>query len=395
MVSVTSSPRAGTAKPLVTRPERRSVSAAEAAPAIVKAGATAQMGWLADLVMVLCGLWLTGGAFLDGWAHRNLPILESFFTPWHAALYSGYGVCATWILWQIVRNHRAGYSGLSALPRGYRLGLAGVFVFAAGGLGDMLWHLRFGIEKNLDALLSPTHLLLFFGVALILTSPLRSQWARTEVQAPSFIQFLPALLSMAIVLSFASFMTMYLWGTAQDFPVLKARYFAQFYSARRDVVYATQQAGLSGMIVTNVMLLAPVLFLLRRWRLPFGSITFLYTFVGVLMSGLLAFRHIPTVVFPGTIAGLAADVLLLVLRPTYSRPLPLRLFAVSVPVVLWGSYFAAEALTRGLGWSTELWSGLVVWNALAGLGLSLMMAPPAWSPVPVAPAPEAVGSSIG
>src|SRR5260370_1093228 len=39
-------------------------------------------------VIVLC-TWLMAGAYLDSWAHRHLARLETFFTPWHAVLYSG------------------------------------------------------------------------------------------------------------------------------------------------------------------------------------------------------------------------------------------------------------------------------------------------------------------
>src|SRR5262245_17164104 len=39
--------------------------------------------------------WLVGGFWLDGWAHHAVPQLETFFTPWHAALYSGFLALAT------------------------------------------------------------------------------------------------------------------------------------------------------------------------------------------------------------------------------------------------------------------------------------------------------------
>ncbi len=41
-------------------------------------------------VYVFFGLWLLAGLSLDGWAHRNRPELESFFTPWHAVFYAGF-----------------------------------------------------------------------------------------------------------------------------------------------------------------------------------------------------------------------------------------------------------------------------------------------------------------
>src|SRR5262249_25135566 len=52
----------------------------EAAPA---AGARAAP--LFDWLIGLLSCWLTGGLFLDGWAHNHLGSMETFFTPWHAA----------------------------------------------------------------------------------------------------------------------------------------------------------------------------------------------------------------------------------------------------------------------------------------------------------------------
>src|SRR5437773_2461467 len=62
----------------------------------------AQASWRDNLVTVLLAFWFAVGVFVDGWAHNNLVALESFFTPWHALLYSGYGVCSAWILWLVV-----------------------------------------------------------------------------------------------------------------------------------------------------------------------------------------------------------------------------------------------------------------------------------------------------
>ncbi len=58
-------------------------------------------------------------------------------------------------------------------------GGAGAAVFLIGGALDLLWHTLFGIERGVDALLSPTHLLLATGGILIVTGPLRAAWRRT------------------------------------------------------------------------------------------------------------------------------------------------------------------------------------------------------------------------
>jgi hypothetical protein len=51
-------------------------------------------------------------------------------------------------------------SGRRALSAGYGLSLLGALIFIVGIMGDLVWHTLFGIEVDLVALLSPTHLLL-------------------------------------------------------------------------------------------------------------------------------------------------------------------------------------------------------------------------------------------
>ena len=62
------------------------------------------------------------------------------------------------------------------LPAGCGLAAIGIGVFAVGGIGDGIWPTIFGVESSLDALLSPTHLLLLVGMAAVLTAPLRAAW---------------------------------------------------------------------------------------------------------------------------------------------------------------------------------------------------------------------------
>src|SRR6266508_3553037 len=145
----------------------------------VKAGTPAATGASrpAHLVTVALSAWLIGGLFLDGWAHNTRPQLETFFTPWHAMFYSGYVAAAAWMGWSVWSRHHAGTAWRDAVPAGYGPAVAGLALFAVSGLGDMAWHLAFGIEQDVAALLSPTHLGLFTGGFLVVTAPLRSVWA--------------------------------------------------------------------------------------------------------------------------------------------------------------------------------------------------------------------------
>jgi len=154
-----------------------------------------------DLVTELLGLWLVLAVFLDGWAHINLPSLETFFTPWHAVLYAGYGAVALLLGAVLAANMLRRYAWVEAMPPGYLPGLFGAAVFALGGVGDMFWHTLFGIERNMEALLSPTHLLLALGAALMVTSPPRAAWRRPAGHSRGWRGQAPILIGLALLLA--------------------------------------------------------------------------------------------------------------------------------------------------------------------------------------------------
>src|SRR5712691_8966606 len=158
---------------------------------------------------ILCTL-LIGGVYLDGWAHAHGKVDSTFFTPWHAVLYSGFAIVGAFLILNLVRNRIKGYPWLDALPPGYNVSLLGVIIFAVGGVLDMIWHILFGIEQSVDALLSPTHLMLALGIVLMVTGPLRAAWLRfPRDKVDGSVKLLPAVLSIALVLSLFAFLTEY------------------------------------------------------------------------------------------------------------------------------------------------------------------------------------------
>lgn len=330
---------------------------------------------------MLFGAWLVIGIFVDGWAHNN-DKPESFFTPWHGLFYSGFTVCAAWMCWQVLRNQRGGARGLAAVPVGYGLGLLGVAIFAGGGVGDLAWHSVFGIEVDLEALLSPSHLVLFVGGLLVITSPLRAAWARPSTSSPTFGQLLPALLSTTLTTALVAFFLMsyspWLTNAAQHEPYL-------FIQEQLDprfgdwLVEEVQLEGLAAILLTTLVVMVPALLLLRRWRLPFGSLTLLFGSVATLSAAIESFDTGWTFL-AGVIGGLAADLLVRRLNPSPRRPWAVRLFAFAAPVCVWLCYFALLGLEFSVGWSVELWAGVTVLAGLASVGASFVTAPPALPP---------------
>ncbi len=352
-------------------------------PAQAPAG---RMSRQADLVTVALSAWLIGGLFLDGWAHNTRPQLETFFTPWHAMFYSGYVAAAAWMGWSVWSRHHAGTAWRDAVPAGYGPAVAGLALFAVSGLGDMAWHLAFGIEQDVAALLSPTHLGLFTGGFLVVTAPLRSVWADPSLGRRAGLgALLPAVASAALAGSGIGFMFMYL-HPAFDNIVSRDHwtFLAQFFTpAQYEYVDNLNVAvGVAGFVLATVFLLGPVLYLLRRWDLPAGSVLVVLGLQFVLVQALTGFADSGLVVL-GLAGTLAVELLLRLLRPAPTSPARLRAFCATAPVALWGMWFAGIGLAdRGLGWPPELWGGALVWSGLSLLALGLALVP---QPVPAEP----------
>jgi Tol biopolymer transport system component len=164
--------------------------------------ARARDGALRWLVLATSA-WLVGGIYLDGWAHNHAKV-DSFFTPWHAVLYSGYAASAA-VLFASVRLERGSGSSLARLraPRGYGLAVLGAAIFGLAGVLDMLWHIVFGVEVNVSALLSPSHLLLAAGATLMVLGPLRAAWSSAR---PAWV---PVLGSATFAYAVLTFMTQF------------------------------------------------------------------------------------------------------------------------------------------------------------------------------------------
>jgi len=321
-----------------------------------------------DLDTVAVGTWLILGLFLDGYAHNNHKP-ETFFTPWHGVFYSGFLVTAAWMWPRYGRHH--------GMPVGYGLGFVGVILFAAGGVADMAWHLAFGLEVDLEALLSPSHLLLFASGLLILSSPLRAAWSDTPADdaASNLRTFLPPLLSTTLVAATVSFFLMefspFLTNVATGNPY-------RFVAGNVDpdigpwLAEKLRLQGFASILIGTVILLGPTLLLLRRWRPPAGSFTVLFTTVAVLSSALHGFEMAETVV-AAFLGGVTADLVVRIVAPTTSTPTLMRIAGGVVPLVMWLSYFGMLALFHDVGWSVEFWAGITVMSSLAGLGLAVLM----------------------
>src|SRR3984893_2015401 len=313
-------------------------------------------------VVALC-TWLMAGAYLDSWAHRHLARLETFFTPWHAVLYSGMFAILAFLAITAQRNRDRGYSLDQVLPAGYSLSLIGCVLFGVGGVIDMVWHLNFGIEVSLAALVSPPHLLLMLALGLIVTGPLRAAWRRPGTQAP-----LTAVISASLLLSMFTFFDQF------DQPLVNTWTVAQ--AAIPSATRYVQELGILGIMVQTALLTGVVLYLLGRFTLPFGSITILVGLNGALLGSLEQhFDLIPVAI----IGGLLADLVMSWLRPGPQRVTALRVASFLGPVGVSSLYLLFLELTRGVSWPITLWLGSIAVSGAIGVLLSYLAVHPPMS----------------
>jgi hypothetical protein len=311
-------------------------------------------------VAALCG-WIVAGFYLDAWAH-NHEALESFFTPWHAALYSGLLATMVFLGPTVALNRTRGYALVRSVPDGYELSVVGALIFFVAGFADMLWHEIFGVEQNIEAALSPTHITLAFGTVLLVSGPIRAAWRRQEGRAVRWSAMAPTLLSLTYTLSVFTVLTQW----AHPFVNVWA-------GADWRQSYETQMLGILSVVLQSGLLMGFVLLAVRRWELPFGSLALVFGLISVLLSFMQdQFRFIPV----GVAAGLVADGLVMALKPSVERARALRAFAFLVPAVLFALYFAILGVTEGIGWTVELWTGSIVFAGVTGLVLSYLLVAP-------------------
>lgn len=171
-----------------------------------------------DWTVAALSAWVIGGAYLDGWAHNHGKVDDVFITPWHAVLYSGVLVLFIFLAINQGRNMSKGYVWQRALPAGYTLSLLGVGLFLVGGGFDFAWHTIFGIEVNIEQLLSPSHLLLATSAALMISGPIRAAWARLlPGEARGWKILGPMIVAMMLALSLITFFTAYAHPISQPY----------------------------------------------------------------------------------------------------------------------------------------------------------------------------------
>jgi hypothetical protein len=366
---------------------------------------------LEDAVTIVLATLTLFAVFWDGLLHNNTGELDSFWSSAHIGMYAGLTTLGAWIGLIFLRYQPKGRLELSlaAVPRGYGLALVALPLAALGGPGDFIWHAIYGFENQVDAPFSPTHQMLFLSGALLGAIPLGSIWWRSG-RAPRLGELWPAVLSMTAVVAMINFTFMnllpFFWVIVptEAFQNDLLRY-DDAYAPGADIVHpeglgeAAERLGdgafpyylfsnmqvIAGILIFSAVIVAAVLYLRRRWVLPFGSLTLMFSLLAVLFPFFTAFRH-PEFIAALVAAGIGADLLARwLVSGDPPSTLRLRAFGTLLPPVVWACYLLTIELASGLGWNPTVWNGVISTTAGVGYGISLIVFPPA---LPQPPAVE-------
>lgn len=315
----------------------------------------AWMAWAIGLIGVLGQI----GLSWDSYAHWRLP-LDSFFTPPHLVIYAAGFAGVSLLGLMALRNLVLGYPLRRSVPDGYELSLVGCVLFPIGGVADFIWHATLGFERVLPVW-SPSHLLVFLAAALIMSGPLRHAW-RSEDRRLGY----GALLATGML-----FLQL-------TFPLIYQHPFVDILASGPEQTGLTanvlEELGVAAILLQAAAYTGFLLFLLKRFQLPFGTVTF-FLLAQAAFVWPLKFEVLP---FPiALVAGLLADGLIYWLQPSPKRSLEFRTFAALFPMTLYLVYFVAILLTGGIWWKTHIWIGMLPGTAAVGWMLSYLVLPPA------------------
>ncbi|MBW0108845.1 hypothetical protein I4I84_08950, partial [Pseudonocardia sp. KRD-182] len=215
---------------------------------------------------------------------------------------------------------------------------------------------------------------LLTGGALALTAALRAGWARPPGPGrPTLASELPAMLSLTLVTALAAFFFLYVsvfTGPAAAQEMTRIPEGAPGHEAAE----LPAVAGLAGYVVTTILLVAPLLLAQRVGRRPRGAVVLVVgvvAWLSVAVGGLSAYGvAVAAAVF---VAAVGVEVVAAMIeRSRLPRSLVLPTFAASVPLLLWPAQLIAVALTEGVRWPVELWSGVVGLSALVAVALGVV-----------------------
>ncbi len=320
------------------------------------------------LVLIACNIFTTVGLTGDIARHLQNPddLSGDFLSGWHLVLYGGVTTVALWLGVGALRHGPAFVWSAGATTIGF-------FLLAFGGVFDSLWHVQFGTEANVEALVSPPHLTVFAGLTFLLSSPVVVLWRRDARRlgwVASIVTLTSVVTTVLVISLFTGFLSPLASGMSLSFGYVEPL-------IGESVVDYDQVRGLGVAVWTTAVLVAAFTVILVRFR-PVPGLVAVSVFLCGAPALLLTDPEVLRPLVVGyAVSGLVTEAMIgLTGKPTLGR-LAATATGALMGSMLWASTFALLQREGRLGWSTAMWSGTVVLSGLVGAAMAALVALPA------------------
>lgn len=320
------------------------------------------------LVLIACNVLTSVGLAGDIANHLQNPgdLEGDFLSDWHLVLYGGVTTVALWLGVGALRHGPAFVWSAGSTTIGFLL-------LAFGGAFDSIWHAQFGVEANVDALVSPPHLVVFAGLALLLASPVVVLWRRPARRlgwVASAVALVSVVTTVLVISLFTGFLSPLASGMSLTFGYIEPL-------VGESANEYDEVRGLGIAVWTTAVLVAAFTIVLVRFR-PMPGLVALSVFLCGAPALLLTDQAvIKPLVIGYAVAGLVTEVMVaLAGKPTLGR-LAASVTGALMGAMLWLSTFALLDREDRLMWSTAMWSGTVVLSGLVGAAVAALVALPA------------------
>ena len=320
------------------------------------------------IVLIACNIWTTIGLAGDIARHLQNPdnLQGDFLSSWHLVLYGGVTAVAVWLGVGAVRHGPAFVFTAGTTTIGF-------LILAVGGACDAAWHAQFGVEANVEALVSPPHLMVYAGLTFLLTSPIVVLWRR-PARRLGLVASVVALSSVVTTVLVTSLFTGFLSPLASGMSLSQG--YVEPLIGESPIDY-DQVRGLGIAVWTAAVLAAAFTVILVRFRPMPGLVA-----VSVFLCGAPALLLTdPAVIRPLVLgfamAGLVAEAMVGLLgKPTLGMG-GASATGGAMGAMLWAATFALLAREDRLAWSTPMWSGTVMLSGMVGAVVAALVALPA------------------